>query len=105
RICRANLYFGAAYPTGTKFYDNIGNFFQTGATQRHNLSFSGGAADDKVSYRISASSTKQQGVIPNTGLNKINLTGRSTGQVADWLSTDLSMMYTYSKNDRAFKGD
>ena len=24
----ANLYFGAAYPTGTKFYDNIGNFFQ-----------------------------------------------------------------------------
>ncbi|MEP6493870.1 MAG: TonB-dependent receptor plug domain-containing protein [bacterium] len=101
----SNVYFGSAYPAGTKFYDNIAGFFQTGATQRHDLSFSGGAADDRVSYRISGASTRQQGVIPNTGLNKFNLTGRSTGQVANWLSTDLSMMYTYAKNDRASKGD
>jgi TonB-linked SusC/RagA family outer membrane protein len=99
------LYFGAAYPTGAKFYDNISNFFQTGATQRHNLAFSGSGADNKLSYRISASSTKQQGTIPNTGLNKINVSGSSTGQVTPWLSTDLSMMYTYAYNNRAFKGD
>jgi TonB-linked SusC/RagA family outer membrane protein len=101
----SNQYFGSAYPTGTAFYDNIGNFFQTGLTQKHNLSFNGGAADNRLSYRISSSLTKQVGVIPNTGLNKINLTGASQGQVARWLTADLSMMYTYSNNDQAFKGD
>jgi TonB-linked SusC/RagA family outer membrane protein len=99
------LYFGAPYTSGLSRYDNIGNFFQTGATQRHNLAFSGGTADNRVSYRISGSSTKQVGVIPNTGLNKINLTGSSQGQVAKWLIADLSMMYSYADNDHAYKGD
>jgi TonB-linked SusC/RagA family outer membrane protein len=99
------LYFGAAYPTGTPTYDNIGKFFQTGGEQRHNLAFSGGATDGRLSYRISASSTKEVGVIPNTGLSKINLTGTSQGQVTNWLNADLSMMYSYSNNDKAFKGD
>src|SRR5215467_5728838 len=99
------LYFGAPYAAGTHTYDNIGNFFQTGATQRHNLSFSGGAPDSRLSYRISASSTKQKGVIPNTGMNKINLTGSSQGQVTSWLMADLSMNYIYENNDQAYKGD
>ena len=30
-------------PPDTQIYDNIGGFFQTGVTQKHNLSFSGGA--------------------------------------------------------------
>lgn len=98
-------FFGPAYPTGTTFYDNISNFFQTGGTQKHNLAFSGGAADNRLSYRISSALTKQTGVIPNTGLNKINLTGTTTGQVTRWLNADLSMMYAYSNNDVAFKGD
>jgi TonB-linked SusC/RagA family outer membrane protein len=98
-------YFGSAYPTGTPRYENINNFFQTGAEQRHNLVFSGGAADNRLTYRISGASTKQVGVIPNTGLNQINLTGRSTGQVTPWLSADVSMTYTYANNDKAFKGD
>lgn len=99
------LYFGAPYPSGTRTFDNIGNFFQTGATQKHNLAFSGGAADNRVSYRISASSTKQVGVIPNTGLNKTNLTLRGTGQATPWLAADLSMNYVYANNDKAYKGD
>jgi TonB-linked SusC/RagA family outer membrane protein len=98
-------FFGPQYPTGTPVYDNIGNFFQTGATQRHNLAFSGGASDNHLNYRISSAFTKQTGVIPNTGLNKVNLTGTSQGQVTRWLSADLSMMYTYANNDQAFKGD
>ncbi|MGH7620036.1 MAG: TonB-dependent receptor domain-containing protein [Gemmatimonadaceae bacterium] len=99
------VYFGAPYAAGTKTYDNIGNFFQTGGTQRHNLAFSGGSTDNRLSYRISASDTKQTGVIPNTGLNKINLTGTSQGQVTPWLMADLSMNYIYSNNDKAYKGD
>jgi TonB-linked SusC/RagA family outer membrane protein len=99
------LYFGPAYAPNTHHYNNISNFFQTGATQRHNLAFSGGAADNRLGYRISATSTKEVGVIPNTGLNKINLTGASQGQVNNWLSADLSMNYIYSNNDKAYKGD
>jgi TonB-linked SusC/RagA family outer membrane protein len=99
------VYFGPAIPAGTPTYDNIGNFFQTGATQKHNLAFSGGAADNRLNYRISASSTKQVGVIPNTGLNKINLTGSSQGHVTSWLDADLSMNYIYANNDKAYKGD
>jgi TonB-linked SusC/RagA family outer membrane protein len=99
------VYFGAPIPSGTPTYDNIGNFFQTGATQKHNLAFSGGAADNRLNYRISASSTKQVGVIPNTGLNKINLTGSSQGHVTPWLDADLSMNYVYANNDKAYKGD
>ena len=98
-------YFGAPYAAGTQFYNNIGNFFQTGATQRHNLSFTGSAAENRLNYRISSAFTKQVGVVPNTGLNKVNLTGASQGQVTDWLNADLSMMYTASNNDQAFKGD
>ncbi len=99
------LYFGTPYPAGTPFYDNVNNFFQTGVTQKHNLAFSGGAADNRLTYRISSAFTKQVGVVPNTGLNKINLTGASTGQVTSWLNADLSMMYSYANNDQAFKGD
>ena len=99
------VYFGAPYPAGTQIYDNIGNFFQTGTTARHNLSFNGAAADNRVNYRISSTLTRQAGVIPNTGLNKVNLTGASQGQATSWLNVDLSMMYSYSNNDQAFKGD
>jgi TonB-linked SusC/RagA family outer membrane protein len=99
------VYFGAPYPASTPHFNNITNFFQTGLSQKHNLSFSGGAPDGRLSYRISGSSTKEVGVIPNTGLNKINLTGASQGQVASWLTADLSMIYSYAKNDKAFKGD
>jgi TonB-linked SusC/RagA family outer membrane protein len=98
-------YFGTPYPTGTTLYDNINNFFQTGVTQKHNLAFSGGATDNHLNYRISSGFTRQVGVVPNTGLNKVNLTGTSQGQVTRWLNADLSMMYTYANNDMAFKGD
>src|SRR6185503_448362 len=47
------FYFGAPYPDGTVFYDNIDGFFQTGLSQKHNLSFSGGAPDNRVNYRLS----------------------------------------------------
>ena len=99
------IYFGAPYAGGTKHYDNIGNFFQTGGQQTHNLAFNGGNAEGTLAYRISGSAIKQTGVIPNTGLRRINLTGTSNGQPTKWLNADLSMMYSYENNDQAFKGD
>lgn len=98
------LYFGAPYPTGTRFYDNVDGFFQTGATEQHNLAFDGAAADSRVSYHVSSAITKQQGVIPNSALNKVTLTGASQGIATNWLKADVSLMYSYEYNAQPFKG-
>lgn len=101
----AFTYFGAPYPAGTQFYDNIGGFFQTGFTQTHNLSFSGGSADSRLTYRIASGIDRTQGVVPNSRYNRVNLTGASNGRVTSWLTTDLSMLYSNAINDQPMKGD
>lgn len=98
-------YFGAPYAPGTTFYDNIGGFFQPALSQQHNLSFSGAAPDNKINYRLAVSVDKQEGVIPNSTYNRLNLTGASQAQVNSWLRTDLSMAYTNVDNNQAYKGD
>lgn len=98
------LYWGAPYPAGTQFYDNIDGFFQTATTQRHNVTFSGGAADNKINYRLFTSATNQEGVVPGDKYDRINLTGASNAQVTNWLNADLTMNYTYVTNNMSFKG-
>jgi len=99
------LYFGAPYAPGTKFYDNVSGFLQTGVSQNYDLSFSGGAADNTINYRLGTAFDKQVGVVPNSGYNRTNITGASQARINSWLSTDLSMTYTYTTNDQVYKGD
>ena len=98
------LYYGVPYAPGTKFYDNVSGFFKTALTQKHSLSFSGAAPDNRINYRISVSADKQEGVVPNTNYNRINLTGATQSVVNSWLKADLSMTYAYATNDQAYKG-
>ena len=98
-------YFGDPYPAGTRFYDNINGFFRTALTQKHNLAFSGAASDDRINYRISTGFTREEGVVPNSRLDKVNLTGASQVQVLPALRADLSMTYTNVSNDQSLKGD
>ena len=98
------LYFGAPYPQGTQFYDNIGGFFRTALTQKHNLSFSGATSDGKINYRLSTGFTKQNGVVPTTDYDRASITAASQGQVTDWLNVDLSTIYSYADNDQPYKG-
>jgi TonB-linked SusC/RagA family outer membrane protein len=98
-------YFGTPYAPGTVFYDNIDGFFQNAVTQQHNLSFSGATPDAKINYRIASAMTRQEGVIPGSQYNRINITGASQAQVTTWLKSDLSMGYTYANNDQPYKGD
>ncbi|HEY9428931.1 MAG TPA: SusC/RagA family TonB-linked outer membrane protein [Gemmatimonadaceae bacterium] len=98
------IYFGDKYPAGTKFYDNVDNFFQTALTQNHNLSFSGATTDGKINYRLATGLTKQKGVVPTSGYDRVNVTAASQGQVTDWLNVDLSTIYSYADNDQPFKG-
>ncbi|MGH9659735.1 MAG: TonB-dependent receptor domain-containing protein, partial [Bryobacteraceae bacterium] len=98
-------YFGNPYPAGTVFYDNIDGFFRTALTQQHNLSFSGGVPDNRITYRLAGALDRQQGVVPNADYNRINLTGRSQALVNSWLRADLSMNYAYVNNNQSYKGD
>ncbi len=98
------LYWGAPYAPGTTFYDNVDGFFETAKTQKHNLTFSGAAADNKINYRLATAVTEQGGVVPNDQYGRINLTGASQAQVTNWLNVDLSMGYTYADNHQSFKG-
>ena len=99
------LYFGAPYPDSMRFYDNIDGFFHSALTQKHNLSFSGAASDNRINYRISSGLTREEGVIPNSQLNRVNLTGASGVQVLPWLRSDLSMNYSYTTNSQSLKGE
>ena len=98
----AYQYFGPEYLAGTKLYDNVDGFFQTATTQKHNLSFDGGT--EKATYRISSAYTNQEGVVPNSKYEKINLSGAIQATINPWLKTELTMTYTYANNDQPFKG-
>jgi TonB-linked SusC/RagA family outer membrane protein len=97
-------YFGAPYAAGTQFVDNVAGFFQTALTQKHNLSFSGAAPDNRVNYRVSVSDDKQQGVIPTSDYERVTLMAAAQGVVNSWLKVDASLTYSYNTNDQPFKG-
>jgi TonB-linked SusC/RagA family outer membrane protein len=97
-------YFGAPYAPGTEFYDNVDGFFRTAVSQQHTLTFSGATADNKVNYRISGNMNRNLGVVPNSDLTRINLTGASQAQVNRYLKADLSMLYSQSANNQPEKG-
>jgi len=99
------LYFGAPYAPGTQFYNNVDGFLRTGFSQKHGLSFSGATADNTINYRLATSFEKQNGVVRSSDLNRINVTGASQARINSWLSTDLSMIYTYANNNQVYKGD
>jgi TonB-linked SusC/RagA family outer membrane protein len=103
--CSGYNYFGAPYAPGTKFYNNADNFFRTGLSSRNNFAFTGGSQDSKLTYRVSASSDRDLGVIPNTKYNRYNITGRSSAQVTSWLNADLSMIYANTVNNQPYKGN
>lgn len=98
----SSMYFGPKYQPGTQFYDNISNFFQTALTQKHNLSFEGGT--DKATYRISTTYNNQKGVVPNTGYDRFTVNGATNAKINNWFNIDLSLSYSYSTNDKVFKG-
>jgi TonB-linked SusC/RagA family outer membrane protein len=98
-------YFGAPYAPNTVFYDNISPFYNDAVSQRHNAAFSGGTADNKLSYRLGLTLVDQIGAVPNSDLRTVNLTGRSDAQVTSWLRTDLSLQYFFGNNNQIFKGD
>jgi TonB-linked SusC/RagA family outer membrane protein len=96
-------FFGAKYPSETKFYDNTENFFQVGATQNHNLGFEGGS--EIISFRASAGYTKQDGVIPTTGLEKLSLRISTTMKLSPKLEVTTSFNAVNTEVSKANRSD
>ncbi len=98
------FYFGAPYPAGTRFYDNLDGFLRKGTAATTSLSFSGATADSRINYRLATAADKQNGVVPSSGYGRLNVTAASQAQIAPWLNSDVSMNYTYDNNDQVYKG-
>ncbi|MBC7847697.1 MAG: SusC/RagA family TonB-linked outer membrane protein [Flavobacterium sp.] len=94
--------FGTMYAPGTKFYDNVGDFFKTGISNQHNLSFDAG--NENMTYRISFANLDQTGVVPNTDYNRLNLSLNSTAKINDKLKSEAIFSYTKTSNKKASKG-
>jgi TonB-linked SusC/RagA family outer membrane protein len=97
-------YFGAPYPAGTQLFNNVDNFFRTAVSQQHVLTFSGATDGNRVGYRISGNLNRNLGVVPNSQLQRINLTGATNAQVNKYIRADLSMLYVQSTNNQPEKG-
>jgi TonB-linked SusC/RagA family outer membrane protein len=95
-------YFGPKYDPGTKLYDNIHNFFRTGFSQRHTVDVDGGT--DVATYRLSGSYFNQDGIIPNTGYEKLTFSLSGTAKVSKKFSINSSLTYSSSTTDKASKG-
>ncbi|RZK18128.1 MAG: SusC/RagA family TonB-linked outer membrane protein [Pedobacter sp.] len=99
---RTRTYFGAKYPERFSRYDNLGAFYRTGWTQKHNASIEGGT--EKLSVRFGLSYTNQEGPIKGTDYNTINAKLSGTSKISNKISMNASMNFISSKTNKTYKG-
>lgn len=99
---RTRTYFGAKYPAKYSFNDNLGNFYNTGWTQRHNASVEGGT--EALSLRAGLSYVDQKGVIKGTDYTTINAKLSGTAKVSSKISMNASLNMISSKTNKTYKG-
>lgn len=58
--------------------DNLGRFYQTGSTWTNSLSLSGG--DDNYNFRFGVTNLQNDGIIPNSGLDRNTFTTNTSGK-------------------------
>ncbi len=95
-------YFGPAYASDVKKYDNVENFFQTGFSQTHNISMEYGKKN--VSWRLSGSAFDQKGVVPNNNFTKYNFRLSNTTKIGKFADISPSISYISSTNDKPLRG-
>lgn len=98
----SRVFFGPKYAAGTTFFDNLGNFYKTGFTQKHNISVEGGT--EALSLRTSLAYTDQGGTLPGTGYSSLNARLAGTSKISDKINMNASFTYIKSHTDKAFKG-
>jgi TonB-linked SusC/RagA family outer membrane protein len=77
--------------------DNVRDFYRTGVTSQNNLSVSG--SNEKGGVRISYSNLRNEGILPNTDLNRDGLSISLNQKVTDRLKVDFFGNYINSRSN------
>ncbi|RZK74886.1 MAG: SusC/RagA family TonB-linked outer membrane protein, partial [Pedobacter sp.] len=94
--------YGSQFLPGETIYDNMGDFFETGKSQTHNLSVSGGS--EKYTFRFAASNANQNGVVPKTEYGKTSLRLSGSAIASEKFSVTGSANYIRTTGRRALQG-
>lgn len=84
------------------YYNNVNNFFKTGVTYNNNIAVSGGG--DNAVYRVSAGIEKQNGIVPTTFFQRINLKTSGSANVFKNMKVDGDINYINSTGNFAQQG-
>ena len=77
---------------GKPTFDNVKNFFKTGATYTNNVSINGG--NDKTNFRMAVGSTNITGIIPDSKLNRYNVRLTADSKLNDYITVGGTINYT-----------
>ncbi|NLR61041.1 SusC/RagA family TonB-linked outer membrane protein [Chitinophaga polysaccharea] len=77
--------------------NNVRDFYVTGYTLNNGLSV--GGTTDKIDYRFSYNNTKQQGILPNTGITRNTFTASNTFRITPKLTLSTYADYVRSGAD------
>jgi TonB-linked SusC/RagA family outer membrane protein len=95
-------YFGAKYPTDAKIYDNAKSFYQTGASQNHNLSIEGGT--ENLTNRLAVNYFSQDGVVPENKYDKFSARLTSSTKFSNKLDVTTTFNYIFTNNQKPLRG-
>jgi TonB-linked SusC/RagA family outer membrane protein len=77
--------------------DNVKDFYETGYTLNNGVSV--GGSSEKIDYRFSYNNTKQEGILPNTGITRNSFALNSTYRIAPKLTLSTFANYTRAGAD------
>lgn len=75
--------------------NNFSSFMETGYSLTNSLDVSGGT--EKSTYRFGVSNMRQNGVIPNNGIYKTNLSARVSTEILPKLTAEVKIQYANQK--------
>ncbi|MDF2192405.1 SusC/RagA family TonB-linked outer membrane protein [Paraflavitalea sp. CAU 1676] len=89
---------GPQFNSGETIYDNLGNFFKSGFTQRHDVSFSGG--NDRTTFYASGSYFDQDGIVEGTDFTRKSFRVSADSRLSDKFRVGGGA--TYARTDRRY---
>lgn len=95
-------YFGPAYSSATKQYDNVDAFFKTGFAQTHNLSADFGKKNS--TFRASGSFFDQSGVVPQNKYQRVTARLTNNTKIGKYIEITPSVSYYHTTNDKPKRG-
>lgn len=93
---------GPTFSPGETIYDNLGNFFKSGFTQRHDISFSGG--NDRTTFYASGSYFDQDGIVKNTDFTRKSFRVSADTKLSDKFKVGGSASYAHTDRGAVLQG-